>query len=134
MKTQTIIIGVIALLVVGGGSFYAGTKYQAMQRGNFAAGFGGQNGQAFRQRFGNGQNASAVRGQIISNDNGTITVKMRDGSTKLVVLSSSATIMKATSGSKDDLKSGEEVMIFGTSNSDGSVTAQTISINPMLPG
>ena len=59
-------------------------------------------------------------------------VKMQDGSTKIVILSEQTSINKASEGSKEDLKTGEQVTAFGTENSDGSVTAQNISIGGML--
>lgn len=44
------------------------------------------------------------------------------------------TINKATTATKSDLKTGEKVAVFGTPNSDGSVTAQSIQLNPMFRG
>src|SRR6266849_919341 len=118
--TNKIIIIIIVIIVAAGG-FFAGMKYQQSQRATLAQGAAGAGG--FRQRFGGqgGQNGQAVRGQVISTDNGTMTIKMRDGSTKLVVLSTSTNITHAATGSKEDLKAGEQVMVFGSNNSDGSV-------------
>lgn len=72
----------------------------------------------------------AVVGEIISQDSKSITVKLQDGSSKIVLLSDSATVSKTESGSKSDLKDGTTVAVFGTTNSDGSVTAQNIQLNP----
>ena len=69
-----------------------------------------------------------VRGQIISADNNSITVKMQDGSSKIVAISDKTTINKSTQGSKTDLTNGQEVTAFGTKNSDGSITAQIVSL------
>jgi hypothetical protein len=124
---------VIALVVVAAAGFFGGMKYQQSQSPASGRGNGGQNG-AFRQRFGNNPNGQAVRGQIVSADNGTMTVQMRDGSSKIIILSGSTGITKAASGSRDDLKAGEQVMVFGTNNSDGSVTAQMVQLNPMFRG
>ncbi|HSX40213.1 MAG TPA: hypothetical protein VLF68_01230, partial [Candidatus Saccharimonadales bacterium] len=76
---KNMIIALIAVIVVGAGAFFGGMKYDQAQRPSQQPGQG--NG-GFARRFGNGQNGQAVRGQVISNDNGTLTVKMRDGSTK----------------------------------------------------
>lgn len=42
----------------------------------------------------------------------------------------SATYSKTAIGAKTDLKIGDNVGVFGTTNSDGSVTAQTVQENP----
>lgn len=128
-----VIVGVVALIIGGGIGFFGGTKYQQSKTqtrftqfangGNFM-GRTGMNG-----RFGTGgANAMAVRGEIISADTNSITVKMSDGSTKIVVLGSSTMIAKTTTGSTSDLTNGANVIVFGTTNSDGSVTAQNIQI------
>ncbi len=135
MKQNQIIITILVAVVVGGIGFFGGMQYQKSQvpqRGQFAQMMGGNGANGnFRTGAGrNGANGGAVRGEIVSNDNGTLTVKLGDGSTKLVLLSGNTNISKATAGTKDDLKSGQQVMVIGTTNSDGSVTAQMVSLNP----
>jgi len=61
----------------------------------------------------------------------TITVKLEDGSSKIILLSEKTSINKASEGSITDLTAGEKVAVFGTTNADGSVTAQNIQINPV---
>jgi hypothetical protein len=73
-----------------------------------------------------------VGGEIISQDDTSVTVKMPDGSSKIVILSENTTINKSSTGSKTDLKTGEQITAFGTQNQDGSVTAQNISIGGMM--
>lgn len=139
MKTNQIIILIVAVIIVGVGGFFGGMKYQQSQRASFTQGFGGGGGY-FRGGFprgsgqGRGANGMAVVGKVISSDNGSITVQLQDGSSKIVVLPSSATISKSTSGSISDLQTGTNVAVFGTTNSDGSVTAQNVQINPMIRG
>jgi len=118
------ILMVIVIIVVAGGAFFGGMKYQQSKVGSFA---GGQSG-AFRQRMGQGQSAAPrpVRGDILSIDSNTMTVKLQDGSSKIIILAGSTTYMKEASSTKDDLKTGSTVMVSGTSNSDGSVTAQSV--------
>jgi hypothetical protein len=67
-------------------------------------------------------------------DDKSITVKEQDASTKIIILSDTTTFSKSADGSKGDLKTGITVAAFGTPNSDGSVTAQNVQINPMLRG
>ncbi|MEM3112690.1 MAG: DUF5666 domain-containing protein [Candidatus Anstonellales archaeon] len=120
----------VLILLVGGGSFFAGMKYQQPKRpqGRFGN-FQGQAGQ-----FGQRQGFRPVNGEIISVDDKSITVKLADNSSKIVLLTDTTTINKTSPGSKEDLKVGEKVAAFGTENSDGSVTAQNIQINPILRG
>jgi len=131
---NNLILGLIVSLIVGGVvGFFGGMQYQKSQRPNFAQGnfVGRENGQ-LGQRFGaNGANRP-VTGEIISADDKSITVKMQDGSSKIVILSDTTSINKQATGTKDDLKTGTNVAVFGSSNSDGSVTAQSIQLNPML--
>ena len=79
-----------------------------------------------------GRNGNAVVGEILSKDDTSITVKLTDGSSKIVVLSSNTVINKAAIATKNDLTTGERVAVFGTVNSDGSVTAQDIQLNPQM--
>jgi hypothetical protein len=133
-KNMMIVVAVILVIVAAAGGFFAGLMYQKNQtpafgttsRGNFAGRFGqnGQNSAAFRP----------VRGQVLSMNNNSLTVKMSDGSTKIVVLSTSTAFMQSTKASLGDIKTGDTVNVVGTQNSDGSVTAQDIQINPPTQG
>lgn len=97
---NNMIITVVMVVIIGALGFFGGMQYQKSQRSNFTA--GGQGG-GFARRFGqNGQNGQAIRGEIISSDQNSITVKLADGSTKIIILSSSATIGKVAVGTKDN--------------------------------
>jgi hypothetical protein len=131
MKNNLVIMIVIAL-VVGGGAFYGGMQYQKSQRSGFArqinagaGGFGARNGQA-------GSGNRPVYGDIISSDDKSVTVKLADGSSKIVLLASTTSINKAALATAADLKVGEKVSVFGQTNTDGSVTAQNIQLNPIM--
>ena len=131
MKNNVIIITIVLVLVVGGGAFFAGMKYQQGKQ-NFSRQLTGQG-----QRIGQGQiqgNRAGFRpvsGEIISSDEKSITVKLQDGSSKIILLTDKTEINKASEATKDDLKTGEKVAVFGMENSDGSVTAQNIQLNPL---
>lgn len=128
----------VLVLLVGAGAFFGGMKYQQTQ----AAGNNSRSGQATQdvenqngqghpggpEGFNGNGRGGATRGEIISQDDNSITVKLEDGSSKIVILSNNTTINKTSSGTQSDLKTGERVSVFGTNNSDGSVTAQNISI------
>jgi hypothetical protein len=141
-------IAVLAIvIIVGGGAFYGGMQYgasktkatQVAARGNFGGGAGAnggqrssQGGQNGGQRMAGGANVSGgfVNGSIISKDDKSITVKTQDGSSKIIFFSDSTTVGKATSGSVSDLSTGQQVMVSGKANSDGSIAAQNIQIRP----
>jgi hypothetical protein len=138
MKNKQILTTIIIALVVGAASFYGGMRYQQMRRGNFAGQFAqggnfrGANGTGLRG--GNGGGFMPVTGEIISGDDKTMTVKLQDGSSKIVILSDSTNINKAEAGSKTDLTPGTKILVLGQTNSDGSVTAQSVQVNPMDRG
>lgn len=141
MNKNHYIITAVAALIVGVAAFFGGVYYQKSQgraalgnfRGQFAAGqFGGGTGAGGRgARFGGG---GVVRGQILSSDSNSITVKLSDGSSKIIYLSGSTAITQTTTAEKSALTNGQTVLVIGSVNSDGSVTAQNIQLNPQIPG
>ena len=106
---------------------YQQSKSPAGRFGNFT---GNRNGQ-FQQR---GQGFRPVNGEIIAVDDKSITVKLQDDSSRIVILTDTTVINKSAQGSKSDLKVGEKVAVFGIENSDKSVTAQNIQLNPVTRG
>lgn len=126
---KTLMVSIALAVVLGIGGFFAGMKYQ--QSKLTAARFGNvQGARTGANRNGNG--FRPVDGDIISTGDNSITVKLSDGSTKIVILSGSTQINKAETASKNDLTVGQKVAVFGTQNSDGSVTAQNIQLNPII--
>jgi hypothetical protein len=136
MKNLKVIVPAVLLLVGLGIGFFGGYEYRnfALKRnlGNFAGG-GAQRFTANR----NGQGVAPARagmvvGSVITIDDKSMTVKMSDGSTKIVLFSGSTTYSNTVSASQSDLKVGTEVSASGATNSDGSVTATNIQINPQF--
>jgi hypothetical protein len=132
--SKTIIISTILVVLTGVGGFFAGTKYQASQRPNFASFRGGDGNQFQRGTGGNRSGFRPVAGSIISSTDTSITVQIAGGGSKIVLLTDKTEINQATTATKADLKTGTAVAVFGTDNSDGSVTAQSVQINPMFRG
>jgi len=129
------IVWIVLIVILGAGAFFGGIKYQQGQQssirqfgGNFT---GGQGSSRLGGRARTGADGGQIMGEILNQDAGSITVKLQDGSSKIVILSDKTSINKATTGSKLDLTMGERVVVFGTTNTDGSVTAQMIQINPL---
>lgn len=129
-KTTSIVIVIIILLIVGGGAFYFGMNYGKSQsaalstaaRANFAGMRGSRTG---------GANASFISGSIIAKDNTSITLQLpSNAGSKIIFYSTATQISKMAAGTADDLAVGTSVSITGTTNSDGSITSQSIQIRP----
>ncbi len=141
MKTQSnhLVTGVIAI-VVGGVAFFGGMQYQMRQQPTMNGPIGSRMGGPGAQGGPGGTQAGSrtmtgmtpVSGEIISQDETSITIKMLDGSSKIVIVSDQTTVHKSSAGAKTDLVSGEEVTAFGTQNPDGSITAQSVSIGEAM--
>jgi hypothetical protein len=148
MQNNLIASFIIGGLVIGGGSFYGGMQYQKSQpptgaRGQFQAGQGNGPGRGFAAGGVGGRNgaggpgagAGFTAGEVVSKDSTSITLKLRDGGSKIILTSSSTKVGKMTDGSLDDLKAGTEVTVTGATNSDGSVSASMIQLRPAgMPG
>jgi len=139
-KTSNGVKKILPLTIVGiivvGLVFFAGYKIGANKaiasRGNGPGGmFAGDmvNGGA-KNRGG----ANFVNGEVLSVDDKSITVKIQDGGSKIIFYSDTTEISKFASGIANDLEVGKTIMITGTTNSDGSVTAKTIQLRPETLG
>jgi hypothetical protein len=143
MHKQLIAGLLIGLIVGGAGSYVVATKFmrQSSRSGNFAN-LSPEERQARSQQFGGTQGSSragmgrfggAAQGEIIAKDDTSITVKLQDGGSRIVYLSASTTVARSTEGNLSDLTVGENVIVFGSAGSDGTVTAQSVQIRPSVP-
>ena len=129
------LITIILVFIFAGAGFYGGMKYQESKRGNFSGQFG--NGQGTMRNGQTGTGAAnrggfrPVAGEIISADEKSMTVKLQDDSSKIIFINDKTVINKAQTVSKSELKVGEKVSVFGSENTDGSVTAQNVQLNPI---
>lgn len=132
MNKNIMMMGVVTI-VVAGAAFFGGMQYQKTQASTMGRQFvmsaGGTGGNRMMQQ---GQGMRPISGEILSQDDTSITVKMQDGSTKIIILSAKTTINKTTPGTKADLKKGENITTFGSTNADGSVTAQNVAIGRVM--
>ncbi len=69
-----------------------------------------------------------VSGEIIGKDDQSLTVKLADGGSKIVYFSGKTTIGQTTVADSGALTVGQNVIVSGTANSDGSLVAQMIQI------
>ncbi len=136
------VLGIIVCLVVAGISFFGGMKYGQNNKGTS---FADRQGQFNQNSF--GQNATGsksqgmrgvvngggvVSGEIISKDATSMTIKLRDGGSKIVLFSPASKVEKTVDGTVADVVVGKSVMITGTTNTDGSVSATSIQMRPTL--
>ncbi|MFA5954048.1 MAG: hypothetical protein WC817_00740 [Patescibacteria group bacterium] len=138
MNQKNILVVSFIVVLVGGVSFYGGMRYQkskVLVRGVGAFGElpGGGIGMRGQGQFAGAgaPNSGLTSGQVLSKDDKSITLKLQDGSSKIVLYSSSTSINKAAAGTPDDIVVGGQLGINGTTNSDGSLTAQNIQIRSM---
>lgn len=131
MKTNQIIITLVLAIIVGIAAFFGGMQYEKSKAsnttGNYVMMRNGA-GARFGNRFGNGNQGGL--GQVISQDANSITIKLADGTSKIILLSSNTKYEKTDTAAVSDIKNGDRVLVIGTANADGSETANTIQINP----
>jgi len=142
MKIVLWIIGALALLAIGAGAgFVEGKTYQSNQanqirsqflrargltpNGSDAAGANtsGGTGAGFGGGFGGG-----VAGQIKSVQGNTIELNTANNNVTTVDLTANTRIEKSSQGTAADLKTGEQLVVRGQSDANGTVTANQIQI------
>jgi len=137
----------IVAVAAGAISFYGGSVFAkrlstsqgaGRQMGNDPTGGMMASGRAVGGQFGR-NNSGLINGEVVSKDATSITIKLQaapggqtDGQTgsKVVFYSASTTVAKMATVSMDELTPGTSVMIVGKSETDGSMTAQSIQIRP----
>jgi hypothetical protein len=136
MQKNIIIAVLVSAALFGGLGYMAGKKSsvnsvppdgQAFARG------GNPGGGA---RLGRGAGSGMIGGEVIAKDMTSITVKLRgtqadnSAGSKIIFLSDATQVTKSAQGSTTDLSVGTQISVFGTTNADGSVNAQSIQIRP----
>jgi hypothetical protein len=129
---NALIVPIIVAVVAAGAGFFGGMQYQKSQVPTGAARMGNFSGRTGATGSANRNGFRPVTGSITAADDTSITVKLQDGSSKIVIVGASAQINKATAATKTDLAIGHTVMVVGTQNTDGSVTAQSIQLDPQV--
>ena len=140
MKNTWVII-LITALVVGGAAFFGGTKYAqgksvtATGTANFAGRTRGQGlvGGANRG-MGAGMGGGFTAGEVLTKDASSLTLKLSDGGSKVVLFSTSTPVRKTTEGTLDDVAIGNQITVIGQAGSDGSIMASSIQQGNMRMG
>jgi hypothetical protein len=135
MKKIIIPIIIVLVIAIAGGAFYGGMKYGQNKISSQRSSFQNLSPEQ-RQQFAQGAGragANFLSGEVISKDEKSLTIKLPDGSTKIIFFSDSTQISKTTEGSIGDIEIGKQIMVSGDQNSDGSYTAKTIQLSPSRP-
>ncbi|MCX6715208.1 MAG: hypothetical protein NTX72_05355 [Candidatus Uhrbacteria bacterium] len=141
-KQQTTLAHAIGIPVILILAFYGGMQYQKSKTPTFGGGNrtgmmqtggvygGGTNG---GNRPGRMMNGGFASGDILSKDDKSVTIKLRNGGSQIILLSDKTQVVKADQGALTDLSVGQALTITGTANQDGSITAESIQIRPAMP-
>ncbi len=143
-KVKKFLPCVIIIIVIGGLAFYGGMKYGGSQASNlqnsaagrqaFQQGSGATAGGNFAGRRSGGVSGGFTAGQVISKDANSITLQLNNnGGSKIVFFSTTTQISKYATSTIDQLKTGEQIIVNGSANSDGSITAQSIQLGVSTP-
>lgn len=129
------IVVVVALV-----SFYGGVQYGKSQaisgtpnpvvQGQFGNRDNRQNNQGTNAQRAIRSRGNSAFGEVLAKDAQGITLKTQDGGSKIVFISQTTPVTKSVDGVLDDVKVGTSVMVNGTPNADGSITAQSVQIRP----
>lgn len=130
---KPILIFALGAIIIGGGAFYGGMKYQQNKTSQNRQRFQeeGMSGGNFRIRNGSGpsgRQGGFLGGEVLAKDDNSLTLKMRDGGSRIVFFNDSTEMAKNVKGSKEDLKVGQRVSVSGNLNGDGSFTAELIQV------
>ncbi len=141
IDTKSITKLVVIAVIAAGLGFYGGMTYEkgtsAAVGTNLARGAGqfGAGGARGGTRAGGGAGgAGFVSGDILSKDANGITVKTRDGGSRIIIISSATSTFKPEPIQLDALNVGDSVMVMGKANTDGSYTADSIQVRTGTPG
>ena len=121
-----IVWAIIAVAALAGGFFWGKSMAAAGRGGSFALGSSTRSG--FTGPRTGPPGGGFVSGQVVSIDPTSITLQLANGNSENVFYSSSTQIVIPQTSSISSVKTGATVMIGGTQNSDGSMTATTIQV------
>ncbi len=129
---KTLIITAIIALIVGLGVGYFGANALHPATASTTA-RGSYSGTGSFARSGSVSGNGLLSGTVAAKDSGSITIDTRDGSSHVVLITPDTTVSKSVSGSQSDVSVGSTVIVTGTTNSDGSVSASSIQLRPAMP-
>lgn len=137
MSKKFLIIILVAVILAGAGGFFASRSFSEKFGANIGGAFRDHQEGDFSGRFdsmrgmrGMEGSSNPLFGEIISQGEGSFTIKLSDGSTRIIFISDSTQITKSIDGILGDLEIAGQIFVSGEENPDGSYTAKTIQIRP----
>lgn len=131
MDKKMIIVSIV-VIIVSVVSFFGGVQYAKHKAtatfGQLRNGASGMLQRGARGGTGGMMNSQFTMGEIIAKDDTSITLKLRDGGSKIIFYSNTTTVAKNVVGTSTDLSIGKQATVNGIANQDGSVTATSIEL------
>jgi hypothetical protein len=135
MQKQTLIIAAVALVIGLGGGYWGGHAFASgtttPTNGTFTRGGGGA-GTFAGGRGAGGAGGGFLSGTVAAKDATSVTIDTRDGSSHVVLVSPTVSVAKSVAGTLADVGIGSTVIVMGTTNSDGSLSATSIQLRPAM--
>lgn len=134
MKKQIIITGIVCAIIFGGVGYALGKKYsvpspQSTNDMGVRPGMGkGGAGMPRQNRM-----EGFTTGEVLAKDDTSITLKLRDGSTKIIFVSPSTELTRPVKSTISDVTIGVMVMAQGKEGADGTITATSLQVRENLP-
>ncbi len=143
MTKNTWITVLVVAIVFGGGGYYFGTQQasSATPAPSGANAYAGRTGAGGAGRFGGAAGGGLTTGTIISTGSGTMTIQLPSSTstsatvgTKIVLFDTTTQVTEMKTVDASTLTVGQGVVVSGTTNSDGSLTATSIQVRPTRTG
>jgi len=129
---KTLPIFIVIALIIAAGAFYLGMKYQQSKGPNFNFNRGNVLNKRFATSsnnfFGNQGRERIIRGQIIAKDEKSLTIKLPNGSSQIVIYSNDTKVEKSVAGQISDLQIGQSVDVSVKNIDNNILSANSILI------
>lgn len=125
MNKKLYIFFVIALIFVFTIGFYIGKKQN--KKNDFA------NLKNINRPNDFKTNQNNITGSIIDQNDNSITIQLKESGSKIIIISDTTEIFKTVNINTKDLKIGDNIMVSGKTNDDGTIIANNIRIVDQMP-
>lgn len=127
--TKKTTILTVAIILIFGLGFYSGNYYTKSKMPTGKDRFQAVQNQGSKNIRILGNN-NAISGEILTKEDKNLTLKLRDGGSKIIFFTENTPITKNVAGATSDLSPNKTIFINGKTNQDGSVNADSIQIRP----